>query len=257
MSEQKLTTYQVLLNKFPSNEYVLIKEVSNASGFSRSRSLDYMAINLWVSRGLAVTGIEQKSNRGDWIKEMKSPEKQESHFKHCDYFYLLTDKEGVAKIEEIPDTWGWYHIKGNRVMTMKQAPKLQPEPIGRSLMCAMLRRAAAKDEYVHKDVFDSLVEEKVKSETEKYVNRDPNLKQLMELRAIVNEFEIESGIKITGSIWREYPYDTNIKKIGETVKLILNNGIEDHIKDFERYRNVFKQIHNSMEEYSNKLKSST
>lgn len=253
MSEKKLTTHQVLLNKFPPNEYVLIMEVSNASGFSRSRSLDFMAINLWESRGLAVTGIERKSNRGDWLKEMKSPEKQESHFKHCDYFYLLTDKEGVAKIEEIPPTWGWYHIKGNRVMTMKQAPKLNPQPIGRSLMCAMLRRAASKESYVHKDEFDSLVEEKVKASTAIYENSNFTIKELKSLRETVAEFEKESGIKITGSLWREYPYGTKMKNIGEAVKLILNGGLEDHIKDFKRYHDIFKTISNSMDDHAQKL----
>lgn len=253
MSEKKLTTHQVLLNKFPPNEYVLIMEVSNASGFSRSRSLDFMAINLWESRGLAVTGIERKSNRGDWLKEIKSPEKQESHFKHCDYFYLLTDKEGVAKIEEIPASWGWYHIKGNRVMTMKQAPKLSPQPIGRSLMCAMLRRAASKESYIHKGEFDSLVEEKVKKETEKFQNRDLNLRQLKELREIVDEFEEASGIDLSQRSWGKYPYATKIKQIGEAVSLILNGRLESHLKSLKSYKTSFEHIVKTLESHYQKL----
>lgn len=148
----KATAWQVLRNKFPAEEYVLIAEVSDASGFSRSRSLDFMLINLWQSRGLAVTGIERKSNRGDWLKEIKNPAKQENHFKYCDYFYLLTDKEGVAKLEEIPANWGWYHINEKGMLkTLKAAPKLSSIPIERSLLCAMLRRADDKRDYVHKD----------------------------------------------------------------------------------------------------------
>ena len=253
MSEVKLTTEQVLMNKFPANEFVLIKEVSNASGFSRSRSLDYMAINLWESRGLAVIGIEKKSNRGDWQKEMKSPEKQESHFKHCDYFYLLTDKEGVAKLEEIPVTWGWYHIKGGKVFTMKQAPKLSPQPIGRSLMCAMLKRAAFKGDYVHKDTFDSLVEDKVKEKTEKFQDRDRNLRELKELRELVDEFEQSSGIILSGRFWNKYPYGTKIKQVGEAVALILNGKLEEHVKSMERHKRSFELITKTIEEHQEKL----
>ena len=52
-------TWGILRGRFPENEFVLIQEVSDASGFSRSRSLDWMLINIWPSRGLAITGIEQ------------------------------------------------------------------------------------------------------------------------------------------------------------------------------------------------------
>lgn len=127
VKQKKLTPWEVLRFKFPAQEYVLIEEVSDASGFSRSRSLDYMLVNLWNSRGLAITGIEKKTNRGDWLKELKNPAKQENHFKYCDYFYLLTDKDGVAKIEEIPPNWGWYHINGSGILkTMKVAPQYLP-----------------------------------------------------------------------------------------------------------------------------------
>ena len=143
--------YLILRNKYPATEYVLISEVpDNVS--TRNRYLDFMIINLWQSRGLAITGIERKSNRGDWLKEMKTPDKQEKHFRHCDYFYLLTDREGVAKLEEIPETWGWYHITQNGILkTLKAAPKLQSQPIDRALLCAMLRRAQDKQGFIHED----------------------------------------------------------------------------------------------------------
>jgi hypothetical protein len=224
MAEQKLTTWQVLRAKFPASEYVLIAEVSDASGFSRSRSLDYMLINLWQSRGLAVTGIEQKSNRGDWLKEMKNPAKQENHFKYCDYFYLLTDKEGVAKLEEIPPTWGWYHINDKQILkTMKAAPKLSSLPIERSLMCAMMRRAADKTGYVKREEIQSKIDEAKKDAAANlgYV-KERNLKAYDDLVKKIADFTEASGIDLLNN----YRWESG-KRIGEAVRVIVNGGIDN------------------------------
>ena len=239
----KLTAWQVLRNKFPESEYVLLSEVSDASGFSRSRSLDYMIINLWQSRGLHVTGIEKKSNRGDWLKEIKNPAKQENHFIHCDYFYLLTDKDNVAKIEEIPETWGWYHINGNNTLkTMKAAPKLNPLPIQRSLLCAMLRRAACKDNFVHVDTLEDTVQHRAEKLRGQYnVKLEREAKGYRELKDKVDAFEKSSGLNITDSWILGTP-----DKIGETVKLLMKSGIETYQKQLEQIEQRVKSIHNGI-----------
>lgn len=230
MSE-KLTPWGVLRLKFPANEYVLIEEVSDASGFSRTRSLDYMLINLWNSRGLAITGIEQKSWRNDWLKELKNPKKQENHFRHCDYFYLLTDRPAVAHLEEIPVTWGWWHINESGVLkVMKQAPQLSPVPVDRSLMCAMLRRAADKKGYVH----ESTLEERIKTEAKninenKRYEYDRELKELQILKRQVEEFEKALGTKITERWDEEYS-----KKIGAAAKAVIDSGVDSVKETLER-----------------------
>lgn len=233
MAENSLTTYQLLRNKFPENEYVLIAEVSDASGFSRSRSLDYMAINLWQSRGLAIIGIEVKSNRNDWLKELKNPAKQENHYKYCDYFYLLTTKEGVANMEEIPASWGWYHANSKSIRTMKQAPDLNPLPIGRSLMCAMLRRAAAKDGFVHKDNLEAHIQEAAERiASQKELRKSTALTELEELQKTIEEFKAASGIDITD----RWSYGGDLSQIGSVLKIILNE------QRWDRYTDRLKKI---------------
>lgn len=237
--EKKQTPWQLLRNKFPANEYVLIEEVSDASGFSRSRSLDYMLINLWQSRGLAVTGIEQKSWRNDWLKELKNPKKQENHFKFCDYFYLYTTEESVAKIEEIPITWGWYHRKGNRILTMKQAPKLNAEPIDRSLMCAMLRRAANKEKYVHIDDLEDRISAEAERKKE-HLSYDikQQLNEYKSLQERVKIFEEEAGI----SIGDRYSWSGDAKKSGQAVKWLKKNGVDYFEKRLLQLRESAKKI---------------
>lgn len=237
----KASTWQTLRAKFPAEEYVLIAEVSDASGFNRSRSLDFMLINLWNSRGLAVTGIEQKSNRSDWLKELKTPAKQENHFKYCDYFFLLTDKEGVAKIDEIPANWGWYHINANGMLkTLKAAPKLESIPIQRSLLCAMLRRAADKTNYIH---VDSVAEhiatkaEQLKGERNYKLEAEANNWRIM--KPIIDEFEKVSGVRISETY-------SDIKDIGEAVKQIRQGGLEQFLKRFSRITEDVKTMHDRM-----------
>ena len=225
---KKQTTWQVLRDKFPSVEYILLEEVSDASGFSRSRSLDFMVINLWNSRGLAVTGIERKSNRGDWLKELKNPAKQENHFKYCDYFYLLTDKENVAKLDEIPANWGWYHINENgKFKIMKQAPKLASVPIERSLLCAMLKRAACKQKYVHVDSIEETIQEKATAiQLNKNRSLEDKASRYDDLVKKVQDFENASGINIV--------HGWDLPKVGEIVRVIMQSGVETHIKHLER-----------------------
>lgn len=246
--KDRLSTREVLRYKFPENEYVLIEEVSDASGFSRSRSLDYMLINLWNSRGLAVTGIEQKSNRGDWLKELKNPQKQENHFKYCDYFYLLTDKEGIAKVDEIPPTWGWYHINEKQILkTIKTAPKLESLPVNRSLMCAMLRRAACKEKYVHEDSIKSkIAEEAAKLKGERNYTLENKAKSFDDLKATVDAFEQASGIKI-----RDY-YHTS-KQLGEAVRLVLDHGIKNYKSSVSRIVLQMKNMYEAMQIVNDKV----
>ncbi|HNU15323.1 MAG TPA: hypothetical protein PKI55_12790 [Chitinophagaceae bacterium] len=250
---KKLTTFQILRNKFPANEYVLIQEVSDASGFSRSRSLDYMLINLWQSRGLAVTGIEQKSHRSDWLNELKNPKKQENHYKHCDYFYLLTTNEKVASLDEIPITWGWYHINSSGILkTLKPAPKLTPEPIGRSMMCAMLKRAASKENYVLLDEIEERIEQRAEMI---YQSKKREFEQKKDLLKILQEqvaaFEKESGI----SILNGWGWVKHSEKVGRAVKFLIDYGFdnyEERVKKIEDHaKRLWENISSAIKELKN------
>lgn len=247
--EKKYTPYQILRNRYPENEYVLIAEVSDKSGFSRSRSLDYMLINLWESRGLAITGIELKSNRSDWLRELKKPDKQENHFKYCDYFYLLTDNI-PAFPEEIPVNWGHMHIteKGT-LKIVKQAPKLNSIPVDRSLLCAMLRRAQSKQGFVHKDT----LEDKIAEEAERRMKQlDWQTKHKLEsydrLLKDIEQFEQQVGIKLN-DFYDTYGY-TDTKKIGNAVKYLLKHDINHYL---ERMSNLKEQAQGIVKTISDSL----
>ncbi len=231
MNEEKtkpLSVFSLLRKRYPSNEYALMEEVRDKAGFYASRSADYIAVNLWPSRGLAVNGIELKSFRNDWLSELKKPEKAENIFQYCDYFYLLTSDDTIAKIEEIPDAWGWLSIKGQKIYVKKEAPKLQPLAFTRHFVCAMLKRAVDKTDFVHHDdIHDKLEKAKEQAKINKEWELTRAIKERDELTKIINDFRLYSGIDLQTS---RYEYSNTTKKIGEAVKFINNGGAES-IKD--------------------------
>lgn len=197
-------------------------EVSDAAGFSRSRSADYVVVNLWPSRGLEIYGIELKSYRSDWLSELKKPDKAENVFKYCDRFYLLTTDDTIAKLEEIPASWGWMCIKGNRIFIKKEAPKLNPEHVSKSFLATMLKRAQSKDGFILR----SEIQAEIDAAKELGKNHNATTiqhyeKTIKELTEKIKEFEQATGVDIT----HYYRWKTNPQKIGKAVKLISENGI--------------------------------
>lgn len=230
------TIFQKIRTRYPENEYALMCEVSNEAGFKRTNSADFILMNLWESRGLAITGMERKSNRSDWLKELKSPKKGEAFFKFCDYWYLITDKPGIALLQEIPETWGWLDASGENIKVMKQAPKNNNvQPLTRGFISCMLRRAVSKEGYIHKDD----IEERIEAEAERKAGwRETEAKNIKErfikLQIEVREFESASGIRISDR------WDLTPQKIGHTLRGIIAN--EEDVKDqIRELSNTYKQ----------------
>lgn len=231
----KLSTFDILRKRYPESQYALMAEVSDAAGFNRSRSADYIAVGLWPSRGLFIEGIELKSFRNDWLSELKNPKKAENIFKYCDFFWLLTSDETIAKTEEIPVNWGWLCIKGQRIIMKKQAPKLNSEPVSKNFLAAMLKRACNKENFVHINSIEERITrayDLAKTENKRSIERCESLME--EMRDRINIFESTSGIKIGPN--------RDPKKIGEAVKFISEGGAESIKKDLNRLKQSTEYI---------------
>lgn len=241
----KDTTYAILRKHYPEEAYLMVKEVSDTTG-GRNRSLDFMILGLWPSRGIHLTGIEVKTWRADFLKELKNPEKQELHFKYCDFFYLLTDEEGVAKPEEIPSTWGWIHIdmKG-KLKIMKEAPKLQPFVLTRNFLAAMMRRACDKKGWIRQSEIADKLKEKVEHGRElERQNRHHAEQQLKELREQLKIFTDTTGLTIGSG----YDWKWNGKRLGEMVKYVIEKKPEDLQNQLHQIKNQAEKIFKAAEE---------
>lgn len=241
ITDNKPNVWELLRKKYPANEYVLMEEVSDAAGFNRSNSADFISYCLWPSRGLQINGIELKSFRSDWLRELKKPDKAENIFKYCDYFWLLTTDFTIAKLEEIPETWGWMYIQGKSVKIAKQAPKLNPLPLSKGFVAAMLKRADSKDGFIRKDSISDKIKEAEENAIE-ISKRDfgYKIKQAEEYISIIKDFEKESGIEFNR--WTHY----EPAKIGKAVKFIHDGGTNQLVKELEIIKSRVESILNSV-----------
>lgn len=142
--------------------YVAMSHVRSDAGFDAQRTADFMALDLWPSKGLILHGHEVKISRSDWLNELKDPEKAGAFIPHVDYWWLVIADKAMVKDGELPANWGMMAIgTDGKLRVIKQAPRLRelvplPDdtrrsyglrgyvypPIQRGLAAAMLRAAA-------------------------------------------------------------------------------------------------------------------
>lgn len=222
---QEFSILDMLTAKYPKGQFSILSEVNHTIG--GGRRADFVIVSFWRSRGLKIIGIERKSDRGDWLKELKAPEKADKVFQYCDEWFLLTDEEGVASIEEIPTTWGWMHVKRKKngspshINYLKPAPKLTPEILRKDFVCELVRRAS--EGLIHPSEIEDRIEVAVKNShgyTEQELTRMTT--KYNELKAKLHEFQNASGLKdLKYSL--DYP---GADKLGAAVKFALDGGIE-------------------------------
>lgn len=228
-------------------EWALLFEVGDATGARHTRFADAIAMSLWPSRGLTLTGIEIKISRSDWKKERDQPEKAETIAAFCDYWQLVTAPKVVLDLTEVPPAWGLLEYNGEKFVTRKLPEKTEAKPITRQFLAALLRRAHKAD--------DAIVEAAVKSRMEQYeagfntrvemaADRKAGLRD--DLIRQVAEFEEASGIKITGRTWT----DPSAKEIGRAAKAVVASGVDrsyDSLHDLaKKLRSMSDDIEKAM-----------
>lgn len=133
------TVYALLRKRHEGNEWVLLEEVAPATG-GGTRYADAIAINLWASRGHAIIGFEVKTERSDWLRELKQPEKAEPIIKFCDHWNIVAPK-GIVKDGELPPNWGLLEVRGSSLVQAVPARRLEPAPVTRAFFASLVRRA--------------------------------------------------------------------------------------------------------------------
>lgn len=129
-----------LARKYCPPEWFIAYEVANDTGTRANRYADAVALSIWPSRGYRLEGFEVKVSRSDFMAEMKAPDKADAVMQHCDYWWLVVPKNMVAP-EEVPLTWGLMDLTDAGLRVRRMAPKLDPEPVTRGFMAALLRRS--------------------------------------------------------------------------------------------------------------------
>lgn len=197
---------QRLAFRFDAKEYALFWEVGNGTGSNTRRHIDALAVSLWPSRGLTISGFEMKASRTDWLKELKNPAKAEAIAKYCDYFYLVAASPSIVQPGELPETWGMLVPNGPKgLKAIAPAAKLDSVPLDRSFVAAIARRACAWEPAeltaLKMSHAKALRDEYAKGYDAGVKRADPSYAELQKLRNQMLRFEELTGIDV-GKNWR-------------------------------------------------------
>lgn len=122
-------------------EWAIMWEVAEGTGYYRGRSADAVMMSLWPSRGLELHGVEIKVSRSDWKREAADPTKAEAIAKFCDRWWVHTAPGVVDDLSDLPPAWGLREWDGKHWATRREAEKTEAQPVTRSFLAALLRRA--------------------------------------------------------------------------------------------------------------------
>ena len=210
--------------KFSMPEYATFLNVANGTGANANRFADVVSMSVWPSRGLRLHGMELKVSRSDWQKELGKPDKAESIFGFCDYWWLVIGDEKIVQTGELPEPWGLMIATGKGLKVFKEAPKLGPKPISRVFLEALLRRA--KEQEADKEALAAQFEAgRKRGEEDEKRNRNYRLLEVERVQKNLDEFEQASGIRIDAHTW-------NCKRMGEIVRDLMKDDAMDRMRRF-------------------------
>lgn len=233
----------LLRERFAAPEYAFMPHVRNGTGFVRrtTRTADALAMSLWPSRGLELHGIEIKSSRADWIHEKDQPEKAEEIARFCDRWWLVIGHSAIVQPGELPPTWGLI-APGPRkkLVVVKEAPKLEAQPLDRAQLAAILRRAS--ECVVPTAELDERMKLKIQQAQEN-AERDVEQRIASATRGLqsavtrmeerITRFETLSGLDLDH--WQ-------LGDIAAAVRFISEGGVKNIRGDLERWRERARQI---------------
>jgi hypothetical protein len=216
--------------------WAVFDEVGNSTGFHCSRHADMVAFSLWPSRGLELHGIEVKSSRSDWLRELKDPAKSDPIQKFCDRWYLAISGDAIVQPGEVPPTWGLLVLRGEKLVCVTEAPMLTPEPLSKAFMAALVRRV---DAGAHRAKEEASIEGYKRGQLTgpdaHAVERDSLRRQVEALKETLADFERNSGLKIDK--WTAGNIGDAVARLRSTVHRGHCDPVSElthHVEQFER-----------------------
>jgi hypothetical protein len=235
MAPATLTTeravFGALRNTFEAPAYAVLPGVSNGTGSNARRVIDAVVMSLWPSRGLTLDGVEIKVSRNDFTRELANPAKQEDHFKYLDRFWLAVGDASIVRDGELPETWGLLVPAKTKLKVVKPAPLLKPEPLPRSMLAAILRRA-------HEHINSADLRAEIKAEVEEAVGEE-----LERLRAEVKQRQIGQSMMQHASVFHRFAERSgvrfeqwNAEAIDQAADIVKALGVGSHRQLFAGIR---------------------
>jgi hypothetical protein len=225
--------------RYPKDQFALITEVGNSTGFRCRRHADVIVVGLWPSRGLDIIGIEVKVRRSDWQKELEQPEKAEEIAQYCDRWFLAVGDAEIVKEGELPTNWGLLVPKDAKTLRCaKEAPLLaDAKTLDKGFMAAVLRKACEQltpEADLQREHARGLAEGLKAGMESANWDKERKHDELLRLEKTVKEFEQASGVSIRNA-WQ-------IGKIGEAVLMIRNGTYMRERESLQHFKGDLQKI---------------
>lgn len=141
-------TIRLLLKQYYERKkaHKLFFEVKRSTGYIKpERFADALAVSLFPSNGITLTGFEIKASRNDLLSELRDLSKSDAIKQFCDYWILIvTDLEILKGKIKVPDDWGIWFISefyAEPVFITERKPKqLYPKPTDRYFLASLLNQ---------------------------------------------------------------------------------------------------------------------
>jgi hypothetical protein len=239
-----------MLLRYQPPEWEIMFEVGDSTGGAR-RFCDAVTMGTYPSRGLPIHGFELKSHRGDWLNELKNPDKAAVMHKFCDFWWLVVDDKNIVKDDELPLGWGLLIPRGDGLVAAVK-PTINADCVvqkgARGFMASMIRRAgeAARAAEVIRKLPETL-EAEVKKRVEKRVKDSVEYETAQIRRELERlkhtyekmgeqhaEFEKVTGISLSNpaSPWGPFANFSEISRAANALALMRrtnNYDIKHHI----------------------------
>jgi len=176
--------------------HAIMWEVGDATGARHTRLADAVIMGLWPSRGIDLEGVEIKTHRSDWLRELANPAKAEQIARYCDFWWVHASPD-VVRPEELPAGWGLRIYDGRIWTTPVPAARRQPEAMTREFLAALLRRSDQQNEKQAKQLVDDVlakeratIEQRIENQVQERSRRSASL------ASVADEFEKATGLSI-------------------------------------------------------------
>lgn len=236
--------------------WAYVEHVRDKAGFSATRTIDAIALDLWPSRGMELHGLEVKTSRADFRREIADPAKMDAFAAYLDRFWVVAPV-GIVPVDELPSTWGLLELISNGTIRQKvPAPLLRKTrvEIPRTFLVPLLRSAGAvlertPNEQAEKDAFDrghAAGKESAGYSAEQWEKRAQRAEDALKVsREAVVEIDRALGSSIEGHVYDDLEKRrAKIAEVAGAVKTVLAAG--DTVKQAENaIRRALQGIENT------------
>lgn len=231
--------------RYQPPEWEIMFEVGDSTGGAR-RFCDAVTFGTYPSRGLPIHGFEHKSGRGDWVNELKNPDKAAEMYKFCDFWWLVVGDKDIIREGELPHGWGLLIPRGDSFVT-KVSPIKNPDCVvqkgARGFMASMIRRAGetARAAEVIKRLPENLeaevkrrADESAECKTKEVTRQMERLKAAHDtMKETQAEFEKVTGLSLSNPTGAWGPF-ANFSEISRTANALAVMQRSNR-NDMERY----------------------